>query len=862
MEIKGLARPLPLFVLNRSLQDASGPRSAGLFVGRRRESAVLTEAFHAARAGTGGLLLVIGEAGIGKTSLINRFLASLKGGAVIARGAVDRYHEAPPFYSFQSLLRDLHHGEPAAEDGSSEERDPQLRSALLALFDEQAPPESWARLDPHSRNRLVRRAILRQLLQRSETGPLVVVIEDIQHADSASLALLAELAKAADSRPLLVLTSCRPDFRPTWTGSPGVRALRLGQLSDSESSALAARLIGSAVPDTLTRAAIERCKGNPLFLHETIKILKGRDERQQEANPSAPPVRGPGGSLGSAPASPATVRAVIAERVDRLGPDAREVLLAASVLGMEVSTELLSRLLSRPSTDLERQLAVLEGEELLRPDHQAGPRAYAFGHPLFQEVCYNTLLRQKRAALHAAAFAALDSGGGSASDSSLESLAWHAFNGGLWEPAKEYCHAAGLNAAFKHAPREAAAHLRNAVEAMGRSDRQIASLEEAIDIRLALRTALVQLLNLADAEKVIEETHALARELGDPGRLSQVLGLVAVHAYLRGDSRGALEPARQGLALAHRSGDSSGLVAPGIYLAQSLYALGRYGESAAVLEPIVPLAAQQRTAKLPVLPLRPESMCRYWLAIAKAELGRLDEAEALAETMLSEASKVQVYDRIYANTILGFIRMVRGAYPEALAVSREALETAESIDFPYLTPVLASQVGLLSAKVGQIEEGLALGRLALETVSRSGVRAGHSRWRARYAEICMLAGQHQEAREQLDQAIDIAEQASEMGYLATALGLRARLVAQAGGDCAAAQRDLDRALRISHRLEIRPNFAKCLYYLAVLEHNQGRHESANRKGRNAIRQFGALHMAAWKALAEASAAERSSGEDN
>ncbi len=872
VRVKGLDAPMELFVLKGPAGAGPGEEAARRepFVGRAAELGLLRASLETAQSGSGRVVLVSGEAGIGKTALIRRFLARDAESFRVVRGVVERYRGAAPFAPFRGLLLELFGltradaearaaavGAWAARAGDDADY---MAWALLDLFETGRAAPAWHALDPGARNRMMTRAILRALAGESRRRPLVLVIEDLQRADSCSVEVLGRLIEEASAQPLLALLTARPDFQPGWQESLSFWQLRLERLSRPETEDLTRRLLGASAVPALADSLIDWSQGNPLYLRETVRMLA-----ESEAAGAEPARRLPGAGAGrGAIAAPASVRAIIAERIDRLPSRAKEVLLAASVLGEAFDHDVLAEVAGGPEGGLDERLNALERAAFIAPAGDGAAAGHHFCHPLFQEVCYGTLLRQRRVRLHAAAFAAIAARSGADPAASVENLADHAYNGQLWREAVVYCRAAGQRAASRSAPREAAGHLRRALSALD----HLAQLEpgavapaDAIDIRLELRTALVQLLELSAAQSLVREAHALARELGDRKRLARVVALLAVHDYLQRTPASAAALARESIAIAEPLDDASLLVAPNICLAQACYGLGRYRETVAILERLLPLIPDTAVAAPSGLPGTPLLICWYWIAISKAELGLFDEAETLARRMAERASALQVFDSVYAGTALGFIQMTRGEYRAALRASAQAHEIAERNDFPYLTPVLASQYGLLLAREGEAAEALRLGRHAVDTAARIGVYAGRSRWCARLAEICMLAGELDEARAHLETAFDVAESAGEQGYLCSALALRARYALQVGADPEDARPDLARALPIARRLGIRPTFAKCLLQLAALERAAGREASARRKCAAALRRFRACAMPAWQQRAREELARSETGRE-
>ncbi|MEM9104990.1 MAG: adenylate/guanylate cyclase domain-containing protein [Pseudomonadota bacterium] len=840
IDVKGLDERIEVFVLD-GLRSSSGDWSTDTepFVGRITELENLASAHELAVGGRGQLFLLKGEAGIGKTRLINRFVASFPERIRVASVKNARHQSGAAFHSFRSILRDLvgplnPDPEQRREQflqyaDSVAEGDDDIHSALLDLFELRAPGSDQGALNPLIRNDLVNSAVLKCLAQSSDREPLVLIFEDLQNADSVSVDLLGKLIAAIRDQQILVLCAGRPEFQPGWTEADNFKTIDLHGLDQSEVNALLDQIVQNGALGTVLSRIKEWAQGNPLFLRECIRMLA--DSASNTALAKTQP--------------PASVWAIIAERIDLLDSAAKETLLAASVLGERFSAQTLTSIVEQPATEVVTQLDGLGQLEFVTLDRSGDMANYIFSHPLFQEVCYSTLLKRHRVRLHAAAYSAFEQAQTNGRAQPQEVLAHHAFNGMKWPEAVLHCREAGEKASQHSAPREASVHFGNALHALNRLEEAEIDPAEAIDIRIALRSVLVQILRLHEAEELLRSASDIAEENDDKARLAGILGLLAVHEYLQRGPSGAERMAQKSITLAESAKDDRALVSARICLAQSYYAQGKFPKTIDVIESIVPMISGEVGPSPAGLLVNPMLMCWYWLAISKAELGAFPEAEKLARQMFIEQTPTTMFDAMYAKTALGFVMLTKGDADAAFDVTVEALEIAEAHDLPYLTPVLASQMGLLLSQRGDHTGALYQGRRAVNTSIEIGVFAGRSRWFARLAEIALMAGETDEARKNVAEAISVAENAGELGYLCSALRTRAQLAKLVDSNFNAARDDLARALGIARNLDLKPAFGKCLFDLATIDQLTGDDAGARRKFANAQRRFEQYQMLDW-----------------
>ncbi len=284
------------------------------------------------------MLGISGEAGIGKTTLIDRFVHRHRKAVQTVRCAAE-YHTnvAPlrPLALVAEQLLGLGATVPPAERRSriaaSLARlalDVELHETpLLDLLGFKDLPDRWRVLAPLLRHDLIAAAIVQLLLAHSHRRCLVVVLEDLQRADSATIELIDRLAKPIEGHPLLVIVAFRPELSRPWARNLSYRELRLQRLSDGDTATLARHLLGGAVPLRLGQRLLAWSKGNPMFLRESLRAAVDAGALQDpDVNITVP----------------ASISAVIAARIDRLAPPAKRVLLAASVLGKTFSRDVLA----------------------------------------------------------------------------------------------------------------------------------------------------------------------------------------------------------------------------------------------------------------------------------------------------------------------------------------------------------------------------------------------------------------------------------------------------------------------------------------------------------------------------------------
>ena len=505
MPVKGVAAPLDVFELvgasgiRRRLQ-ATAARGLTRFVGRDTELAALVQALARAEAGHGQVVALVGEAGVGKSRLVYEFVHThhLQGWRVLESASVS-YGKATPYFPIIDLLKRYSHVDDSDDPRTVRAKmtgqiltlDETLHDtmpALLALLDALPADSPFAQLDPPQRRQRTLDALKRVLLRESQVQPLLLVCEDLHWIDSETQALLDSLVESLPTARILLLVNYRPEYQHGWGSKTFYTQIRLDPLPPARADELLQALMGiDPSLAALTPLLIARTEGNPFFLEESVQtlvetqVLVGERGAYHLTHPLA--------SL----QMPATVQVVLAARIDRLPPEEKRLLQTAAVIGNEVPLPLLQAIAELPEAGLHRGLAHLQAAEFLYETRLFPEREYTFKHALTHEVTYGSLLQERRRVLHARIVEALEALAGDRVAEQVERLANHALRGEVWDKALAYCRQAGEKAMARSAHREAVGYFEQALSALPHLPEQRDTHEQAIDLRLALRTALVRL---------------------------------------------------------------------------------------------------------------------------------------------------------------------------------------------------------------------------------------------------------------------------------------------------------------------------------------------------------------------------------
>jgi class 3 adenylate cyclase/predicted ATPase len=535
-------------------------------VGREDECELLLDRWAQAKAGEGQVVLLSGEAGVGKSRLIAAFLERLSGELHVRM----RYFCSPQ-YTDSALHPIIAHFERAAGLGREDEAQTKLDKldALLAasatsredaaLLAEMLSLPNDGRhptldLAPQQRRQKTIEALIAQIEAIARQRPILMIFEDAHWADPSSLEVFGRLVDKIDGLGVLLLVTVRPEFAEPWNGRPRVTTLAINRLTAREVDALIERVAGPRpLAETIRQDIVERADGIPLFVEEMTKAVL---EAEGEGAAARAIAAVPSPSL----AVPASLHASLMARLDRLGP-AKAIAQIGAAIGREFSHALLAFVARLPDQELAAALDRLLQSGLMSRQGEPPDSTYLFKHALVQDAAYGTLLREPRRALHARIVEGLELHFSSVAESQPELLARHCTQAGLTEKAARLWGKAGERSLARSALSEAEAQLTRALAEIAAPRGTPALRREQIKLQVALANALMHSKGYAASETkaafqqariFVERTEALGEPLEDPLVLFSVLyGFWAANFIaFNGETLGKL--ARQFLTLAEK----------------------------------------------------------------------------------------------------------------------------------------------------------------------------------------------------------------------------------------------------------------------------------------------------------------------
>jgi class 3 adenylate cyclase/tetratricopeptide (TPR) repeat protein len=869
MPVKGLTEPVAVYellgtsALRRRLQAAVA-RGLTRFVGRDTEYDAIRQALARAGAGHGQVVALVGEAGVGKSRLVYEGVhAPHTQGWLVLESASVSYGKATPYFPVIELLKHYMRIEDSDDmramrakvTGQVLTLDEALQDTLLpllALLDALPEDSPFRQLEPPQRRQRILDGLKRVLLRESQVQPLLLVCEDLHWIDAETQALLDRLVESLPTARLLLLVNYRPEYQHGWGSKTYYTQLRLDPLPPVSADEFLQALLGDDPSlQPLKRLLIARTEGNPFFLEESVRTLV--EAEVLVGQPGAYRLAKPLDSL----QVPATVHAVLAARIDRLPAEEKRLLQTAAVIGTEVPFPLLQAIAELPEDTLHGGLAHLQAAEFLYETRLFPEREYTFKHALTHEVAYNSLLLERRRVLHARIVEALERFAPDRLAEQVERLAHHALRGEVWGKALAYCRQAGEKTMAQSAYREAVGYFEQALGALPHLPEQRDIREQAIDLRLALRSALHPSGDLERMLALLREAEALATAFDDPRRLGRILHFLARHFYDRGAHDQAIAACERALTLATAGGDAVLSALANQRLGQAYQAQGNYRRAINCLgQTMVSLEGARRHERFGQVIL-PAVNSRSQLAMCHAELGTFAEGRASGDEGLRIAEAVAHPGSLMsASWGVGLLALRQGALPRALTLLERAVGLCQDTDPLFVFPPIAASLGAAYTLAGRVADAMPLLTQAMAQNIAMRIIGEQARCSLPLGEAHLLAGRLEEAQTLAERAMSLTRAHQERGHQAYALRLLGDIVVlRDPPDVEQSEAHYRQALALTDELGMRPLQAHCHLGLGTLYLKTGRPEQARTELSAAIDLYRAMDMTFWLPQAKAALAQ-------
>jgi len=778
------------------------------FVGREQEIALLLGRWREAVGGEGQVVLLCGEAGIGKSRIARSLCDHLADERYqTIQFQCSPYHTNAALYPAINILRKV--AGLASQDSAQaqltkleamtlasgiENQDTvSLLADLLSIPGEHRYPPLT--VSAETRKDMTLEALVHHLQGRADHGPVLFIVEDAHWLDPTTLDLMTRIIDRIRQTRMFLLITFRPDFKPVWADYSHVTSLTLSRLPRRQSAELISAMTGGkALPPEVQQAILANTDGVPLYIEAMTENML-ESGLLTEGNNSFT-LKGPLKGL----SIPDSLQALLMERVDRLGP-AKDIVQTGAAIGREFTYELLQATVEATDTQLKNALDLFVASGLIFQEGEIPLATYHFKHALVQEAAYSTLPKKPRRELHARIAKALERRFAERVKMEPELLAYHYEQAGLTGPAVDYWHRAARRDAERSANIEALNHFNRALELL--KDLPQGLERNALELELLIARGVPLLSVKGYASDDMEQNYRRAKDLSQEhsGSVHQFLAIKGLWVFhlVRGQIANARDLAENLLSLATQEQISDLLIDAHHVSGSTYFFLGRFDEAKHHLLTAKSLDDPNQHRSLALrYGQDPGITARIMLARTFWMLGEVEQAETLALEAIGLARAAEhpytlVFTLVFLSRIYSAVRNAK----RTLELTDEAISVSTQYSFELGLALATASQGWALAENGQ-EDGLGKLIHGLSAIRVTGATLDNTFTLALLAEIYLRNNRIEEGLGAIEEAQKLAGTGGELFWQAELLRLKGELLlGQSDPSVQAAEQCFCEALKIA-----------------------------------------------------------------
>lgn len=764
-ELKGVTEPVHVYRVHAAKSagsrfEAAHAGSLTPLIGRSSELRLLLDRWEKAKEGDGQAILLSGIPGVGKSRLLHELISHIQDEPHLLL----RY-QCSPYYSqsaFFPMIEQIEHAAQLTAREADAEKIAKLQaylpqsignskdSLLLIAKLLSISSENYRELSELTPQQIKNRTIstlVDMLLAFSVQRPTLCIFEDAHWLDASSVELLELIISRIGHARVLLIVSCRPEFRPTWLAHANITTYSLTRLSQSEVKTMIRDLLrGGSIPQKLVDQIIEKADGVPLFIEELTSSTLSAPLRETLGPTEQPALL----------RVPETLSDALMERLDRVAPS-RRVAQIAAVIGREFSHDILSAAARIDEDDMRSALSLLEKADIIYRTGVSPFVRYAFKHVLLRDAIYDSLLRSKRQQIHADIAAILEQDYPKLVENQPEVLAFHYQEASNHQIAIRYWFESGQRALAHSANAEAIANFRKALQLLNALPETPERTKQEIDIQLALGIPLIAVEGYAATEtrEAFSRARTLCLGLGDIPEYFQALFGLWGNRWMSGKNDEALRMAEEFLSRSQVLSDPVLLMVAHRVMGSTLLTVGEFRSSANHFEETIRLSTgkderplynlymvEPRAASLLLL-----SWDLWFLGYPDQSLSRVLEALALGQGL------GHPYTVAFAHYMTSVVHLLRGDAVHALESAERSFEMSQEQRFSLYAILSRISRGKAIGELGRLGEAQAEIALGIDEARRSGVGFMLPMMESWLAEVHAKTGENERALAIVERAL-------------------------------------------------------------------------------------------------------------
>ncbi|MCG8637737.1 MAG: AAA family ATPase [Desulfobacterales bacterium] len=860
--VKGKKEPQTIFRLIgksgiHSRLDASQARGFIDYIGREQETADLVNAFDRVRRGSGRVVGIVGEAGIGKSRFVFEMHRQMGRQARLVETRCLQYKSNIPFFPLIKMITSLFdigkgESEKAVHDKLTKGLkaiDPELLTQVPALrhFLSLPPGDTrWEALDPREKRESIFEALRNLFIRMSRNLPLVLVVDDIQWLDNTSEEFLNYFTGWISNAKVLLLLLYRQEYSHSWGGKPYYSQIAIPPLSGAESRQFIRALLGAGeISDRLESLIYNRTSGNPLFMEELSTTLIEDRTIVKEAGQWRLK------DTGDLVHVPETIQGIIAGRMDRLEDNTKTTMQMASVIGRSFGFHLLQRLTGMDDA-IKDYLLTLRNLEFINEKTLFPELEYIFKNMITREVAYNSLLLNHRRVIHGNIGLAIEEMYGEQPEAFYEILAFHFSKSGRHGKAVHYLKASGDKAMQNHSAFEAFEFYKRAAALLEKEGKEAAvenSPEQAgLDLLHAMISPMIILNFPPGCMEFLEKGTALSKQLNDGKSLIRFYSNTGYLHSVRGNHKLGIQFAGKAYEQAVESDDITAMAQTSPDLCLAHHVAGNYPkviEIASHMIHTIRKAGRETDNFGGPAVVYPAfyAMSGYSMAL----LGKFDQGLTNCSYGLEEVKGTKnLFTKSLCRFYTGMTLLLRGDWDKARSGLDNLLRDLSQVSFTQIEAIAKGGLGVALAYTGEPEKGIRLAREALAMFEAEDIKWQVSNLQFYIGTCLHKSGDSETALEWMDKAKTTAEQNDEIYFQAKANLWSGRLLGKCSTSFSKAEQRMTESLDTLTALKAKPDIATAHMFLGELYAGSGQTAKSGAELVRAEGLFAGMGMDYWR----------------
>jgi tetratricopeptide (TPR) repeat protein len=819
------------------------------FIGREHPMASLMEAFDHVKGGSGQVVEVVGEAGVGKSRLLLEFRSLIpQEEAAYLEGRCMHFGSSMAYLPLLDILRSY----VGIKEGDEErlirsKLKEKINPSLLAPFEDllsiPVEDEQYLKLEPKEKKERIFEALRDLFVRLSQERTLILAIEDLHWIDKTTEEFLDYLMTSLTTSKMLLILLHRPEYTHPWGSRSYFNRIGLTQLSMMSSSELVRAILeGKEVASELSDLILTRAAGNPLFMEELTHSLLENGSIQMKEDQYVL-------ARTTAPEIPDTIQGIIAARMDRLEENLKQIMQVASVIGREFAFRILHAI-SGMRKEVKADLLDLQRLELIYEKSLVPELAYIFKHALIQEVAYNSLLVKKRREIHENIGKAIEELYPDRLEEFYEMLAYHYGRGEDLQKAAHYLTLSGNKAGRRHSLWEAIGFYKEALATIRRLPENEECKKQELEV-LALATVPLTLLAFPEGSlDLLKEGEMLSKELKDHRRLALFYGRLSGYYSVRGDHLLGIKYSEDAFEEGRKGGDLNLIVPIAYGLCFSYIGAGQFEKLVALGRVVVDLIEKKDIASdFFGLGTSPYAAICGFCGMSLGWMGSFQEGATFLEkamhhgTRTRDARSLAVIEFHY-----GIFCHTKGDFEAAADHHRKCVSHSEEVNQMLILGWAWSWLGTDYAYLGDPETGRSYGEKGLRMQQNTGNEWFLGWHYLALGDTHLHLGDLENARVCMEEAVRLSRKNGEKIWEAVAWIFLGRTVGRMlTHDTDKAEECIFQGMKIADELKAKPTYAQGHLFLGELYAHGNQKEKALEHLTKAETMFLEMGMDYWLA---------------